>query len=200
MVIDTKISSPVAAASEGVDDAVGLPKTQWFIAIVNHRSEKSVGEKLTKMGIENYVPVQETVRLWRNGKRKKIDKVVIPSVVFIKCTEQQRKEIVTLPFIFRFMTNKAGTSVNSLAKPLAVVPDVEIAKLKFMLCQSDIAVTVTDRPFKSGEKVRIVRGSLAGLEGEVIDLNSVNSEVVVALDYFGCARLTINTVNLAPLN
>lgn len=199
MIVDNNISTPQkSTAPTGVDDAVGVPKRQWYIAIVNHRSERAVADKLAQMDVETYVPVQEVIRVWKNGRKKKIEHVVIPAIVFIHCSEKKRREVVTLPFVYRFMTDKASSSANSLNKPVAVVPDKEIDKLKFMLGQSDIPVSISDRPFKTGESVRVIRGSLAGLVGEVIDLNSSNSDVVVALDFFGCARLTIATVNLEP--
>lgn len=179
-----------------VDDAVGVPKSHWFVAIVNHNSEKQSSEKLTKMGIVNYLPTQSEIRVWKNGRKSKVDRIVIPSTIFINCSEQTRKEIVNLPFIFRFMTNKAGVIQGSSNKPLAIIPDSEIDRLKFMLGQSDIPVEIRDKPFKAGDKVRIIRGSLAGLEGEVRDLNNVKSELIVALDYFGCAQLFIDTINL----
>lgn len=102
------ISSVSTPATTNVDDAVGVTEAKWFIAIVNNRSEKANAEKLTKMGIVNYVPVQDELRVWNNGKRVMVEKVMIPSKIFIHCTEKERREIVNLPFIFRFMTIKPG--------------------------------------------------------------------------------------------
>ena len=193
---DKDITHGSAAVSEGVDDAVCVSDAKWFVAVVNNRSEKATAERLDKLGIENYLPIQTVVRVWKNGKRAKVDKVVMPAVVFIHCTEQQRREIVTLPYIFRFMTNKAGSVPNSAGKPLAVVSDHEIRQLKFMLGQSDTPVSISSRSYRKGDRVKVIRGSLTGLEGEVIDMNSSQSELTVSLEYFGCAKLMIDTVNL----
>ncbi len=186
----------VPAAANVVDDAVGVSKGHWFVAVVNHNSEKQVSEKLTKIGVVNYLPTQSEIRVWRNGRKSKVDRIVIPSTIFVHCTEEKRKEIVGLPYIFRFMTNKAGTSKDSSNKPLAVISDKEIERLKFMLGQSDIPVEITDKNFTSGDRVRVIRGSLAGLEGEVINAKSSRSDLIVALDFFGCARLSIETIDL----
>lgn len=183
-----------------VDNAVGVPKTHWYVAIVKHNSEKKISEQLSKMGIVNYLPIQKEIRVWRNGRKAKVDRMVIPATIFIHCTEQKRREIVSLPFIYRFMTNSAATSPESLSKPVAVVPDYEIDRLKFMLNQSDIQISISSKPFKSGDKVRIIRGELMGLEGEVMDMKNAKSEMIVALDCFGCARLSIDTANLELIN
>lgn len=196
MSADRHISNSVAPVTDVVDDAVGVAKSYWFVAIVNHNSEKQSSEKLDKMGVINYLPTQKEIRVWRNGRKSKVDRIVIPSTIFIYCTEPRRKEIVGLPFIFRFMTNKAGSIKDSTNKPLAIIPDNEIERLKFMLGQSDIPVEITDKPFKAGDKVRVIRGNLTGLEGEVMDLKEAKSELIVALNIFGCAKLSIDTVNL----
>lgn len=195
----TDIRHDSAAVPRGADDAVGVPGSQWFVAVVKNRTEKASAERLTKMGVENYVPTQRVVRVWKNGRKAKVDSIPIPAVIFIRCTEAERKEIVKLPFIFRFMTNKAAGPGASGTRPIATISDTEISRLRFMLGQSDIPVEITERPYRVGDKVRVIRGSLLGLEGEVSDISSPKSEVTVRLEHFGCAKLTIDTVNLEIL-
>ena len=185
----------MAPVTDVVDDAVGLSKSCWFVAIVNHNSEKQSSLKLDRLGIENYLPTQSEVRVWRNGRRSKVDRVVIPSTIFVRCTEYERKEIAGLPFIFRFMTDKAASGGVS-GSPLAIIPDEQIGRLRFMLGQSDVPVGITEMPLKAGDKVRVTRGGLKGIEGVVLELRSGKSELIVALDHFGCARLMIDTINL----
>lgn len=189
-------SDRLATVPSGVGDAVGVPERQWYVAVVTHNTEKNCAERLTKKGIENYVPIQTEYKVWKNGRKAKVNRVVIPSTVFIKCTEQERREIVKLPFINRFMTNKAGFSARSLHKPLAIIPDRQIDILKFMLGQSDIPVEISEKPFRKGDKVRVVRGSLAGLEGEVVDMKNATAELILFLGLLGYARLSIDTLNL----
>lgn len=187
------------AVSTDVGDAVGMPKAQWFVAIVKNNTEKSVCEKLLKMGYDTYLPTQKESRIWKNGKRSVIDRVVIPAVVFINCTESERREIVSFPFINRFMTNKAGSIAGSNAKPVAVIPDNQIRILQFMLGNSDSRVDISNRPVNAGDKVKVIRGRLKGLEGEVLDLKKDKTELIVRLDFFGCARLIIDTINVETI-
>jgi len=191
-----KTTGSVTAGPNGVGDAVGMERSFWFVAIVNNNTEKSVSERLYKKGIEHFLPKQAETRIWKNGRKVKVDRIVIPATVFIYCTERKRKEIVEFPFIKRFMTNRAGASLNAGGKPLAVIPETQIERLKFMLDQSDTPVSITDKPLRVGDKVKVIRGSLMGLVGEVLDLKSSKSELIVNLDFFGCARLFIDAVNL----
>lgn len=185
-----------ATVPDGVGDAVGMPKNYWFVAIVKNNTEKSAREKLDKLGYKTYLPTQKEIRVWKNGRRAVVERVVIPSIIFINCSEETRKRIVNLNFINRFMTNRAGTPSDNNSKPLAIVPDSQIKTLQFMLGNSDTPVMITYRPFVKGDRVRVIRGSLKGLEGEVADLSDDKTELIIGLDFFGCARLTIETINV----
>lgn len=184
--------SNFAAISQDVDDAVGVPKSYWFIAILNSRSEKSTAEKLTRMGVENYLPIMEEVHVWKTGKKAKVTRVMIPAKIFIRCTEQERRELVNLPFIFRFMSDPAGN------RPLAIVPDHEITQLKFMLGVSDAKVTFAQRFFK-GERVKVMRGPFRGLVGEILhDADRNTGRLYINIDFLGSASVEIRFADVKP--
>lgn len=189
----------ISATDCDVDDAVGLPNAQWFVAIVNHNAEKGIAAKLDKLGIISYLPLQTEHRVWKNGRKVKIDRVVIPSVIFIRCTEQERRRIVEFPFINRFMINKARNVNGMPTHPLATIPDTQIEKLKFMTGNSDNPVYFYNTPYIKGDRVRVVRGRLSGLEGEVRSIDDKHSEIIVNLDSLGNARLTIETINVEKI-
>lgn len=193
------IDNDLAAVYSDTDDAVGVPKRLWFVAIVNNRSEKSISEKLSKMGVENYLPLQQEIHIWKSGKKVKIDKILIPAKIFVHCTEQERRELVTLPYIKRFMTNIARTSTLS-NKPLAVVTDDEMFKLKFMLGAADSEVTFAER-FVKGQKIEVVRGVLKGLVGEVsADAGSGVNRLYVNISCLGSASVIINPKDIIKIN
>lgn len=185
-----KIEHVVTAEPSGVDGAVGVPEAKWFVAIVNSRHEKSVAEKLQTTGIETYVAAQKEMRVWANGRRKIVDRVVIPSMVFVKCTEQRRRKIVNLPYVNRFLVNRSSES-GGLNMPVAVIGDAEIKKLKFMLGQSDSPIEFAPTEFRVNENVRVIRGSLRGLEGEIRENSDGTHTLVVCVSFLGGAIVHI---------
>ena len=191
MTDEKKSEKVVAAVPSGVDGAVGIPEVKWFVAIVNSRHEKSVAEKLHTTGLETYVATQKEMRVWANGRRKIIDRIVIPSMVFVKCTEQQRRQIVNLPYVNRFLVNRSADS-GGLNKPVAVIGDAEIQKLKFMLGQSDTPVEFAPTEFRIHDTVRVIRGSLRGLEGEIRANSDGTHTLVVSLALLGGATVHID--------
>lgn len=195
------------------DDAVGVSKSSkeekhWYVAVVNNKSEKVCLERLQQRlknqpDSENtydvYVPIQQEMRVGRDGKRKKMDRIVFPALVFIRCTERvRRKEIVYLPYIKRFMVNIAGTSQNS-HRPVAVIPDRQMYSLMRMVSDSEEQVTIESRPLHLGERVRVNGGKLVGLEGNVWEEPDGSTSLVIMIDILGCAKVTIARDLLKPI-
>lgn len=184
-----------AAVTPVIDGAVGVSDLNWYVAIVNARHEKVVAEKLTVLGIENYVALQNELRIYKNGRRKTVARVVIPSVVFIRCTEQERRQAVQLPFIYRFMVNRSARP-NGLTRPVAIVPSAQIDKLKFMLGQSDIPVEFDPEIYRVNDAVRVIRGSLRGLQGEVCQNPDGSHTLIISLPLLGGAKVRINPLDI----
>lgn len=180
----------LAAVPVGVDGAVGVPDAKWFVAIVNSRHEKAVGEKLAEIGLEAYVATQKEMCVWKNGRRKMIDRVVIPSMVFVRCTETQRRQIVTLPYICRFLVNRTANS-GALNKPVAIISDAEIHNLKFMLGQSESPVEFVPTEFRVKDNVRVIRGNFRGLTGEIREKSDGTHVLIVVFPLLGGAKVFI---------
>lgn len=68
-----------------------------------------------------------------------------------------------------------------------------------MVGNSDTPVVLSSRPYKKGDWVKIIRGKLMGLEGEVNAIDEKHSEVIVNLDFLGNARVSIETMDIEPI-
>lgn len=188
----------IAAMPKGVDGAVGVAEAKWFVAIVNPRHEKSVADKLREINIKSFAATQKEARVWANGKRKIIDRVVIPSMVFIRCTEARRREIVKLPYILRFLVNRASDSKN-LCRPVAVIPACEIDKLMFMLGQSETPVNFSPQIYKVKDNVRVIRGPFRNLIGEITENSDGTHILSVGLSMLGGATVKIDPHDVEPI-
>lgn len=186
--------------TSGRCSAVGVSEPQWFIAIVKNNTELSVRDKLQKHGIESYVPTQLKLIILPSGRKKDKVQVVIPSIIFINCSEEQRrKEIVGLPYIHRFMINNSGTPNRFNRRPLAIVPNDQIEKLKFMVGNTDESIEFRPLGVKLGDTVEIVRGGLKGLIGNVENTNNA-TWFLIRIDTLGYASVKIDPVNLRAIN
>lgn len=72
----------------------------------------------------------------------------------------------------------------------AVIPDEQMDRFRFMLDYSPEAVEMCSAPLAPGDAVKVIKGPLAGLEGELITVNG-KSKVAVRLDMLGCAHVDV---------
>ena len=161
---------------------------RWVAALVQMCMEKKVGERLQKLGIENYVPTQMEVHQWSDRKRK-VERVVIPMVVFVRADASTERNLRTQSYIRKILTYPGQ-------KVAAVIPDVQIERLKFMLKQADSPVELMAGNLQVGDKVRIVRGALKGLEGELCRSVSEKSMVAIRIDGLGYACVSVSVKDL----
>lgn len=200
-------SLKIAAVAE-TDDAVGVPVSdekpefkRWYIAIVGNNSERVCRDKLEARiagqagddkDYEVYVPVQQELRVRADGKRRTVERILFPSMLFIRCTERQRlQDIVRLPYIKRFVVDIARKAGFTGFPPVAVIPDSQMLGLKRMVNDGDSEVTIEPVNIPLGAKVRVNGGKLAGLEGHVLETGDGKNNLVIRVDMLGCARMEI---------
>ena len=182
---DSGLSSVVPVTT----DREAHPK-RWVAALVQMCTEKKVGERLTKLGIENYVPTQTEIRQW-SDRKKKVERVVIPMVVFVHTDEKTERSLRMQSFIRKILTYPGQIAA-------AVIPDDQINRLKFMLRQSDSPVEMMEQHLQVGDKVHIVRGALQGLEGELCKCVLDKSMVAIRIEGLGyaCVSVSVEDVSL----
>lgn len=160
----------------------------WIAAYTRPRSEKKVKSYLDKLGIEAYLPIQKQIRQW-SDRKKKVDVVVIPMVIFVNIDKEDFHKIISHPLILRPFTFPG-------CKDIAKIPVNQIDKLKFILGQSDYPVHFDPADFQIKDKVRIIRGTLMGLTGEVISYDNNSLELAVSIALGGTARLKIEKIDV----
>lgn len=198
MVISDKNDTVVPAANVA-GNAGGVPQKHWFVAkLRRNNTEKATEKTVNKLGIETYIASQQETRIWKNGKRAKIDRIIIPSTLFIRCTEKERRMLVTLPQISHFLTNRAAKPDNGLNAPIATVSEHELENLRFMLGASDVNVSFTTNYIK-GQEVKVVRGPLKGLIGIIARDSDNTNRLFISVSILGSASIQIEPLDVEPI-
>ena len=89
----------------------------WLAAYVRLYHEKKTRDRLTAMGIESFLPVQEEIHQW-SDRRKKIERVVIPMMIFVHVDPAERAEVLTLSSVSRYMVLRGHPRRADGALPL----------------------------------------------------------------------------------
>jgi len=129
-----------------------LEKSKWYVLLTKPRHEKKVAARLESMGIEVYCPLRKEVRQW-SDRKKKVEVPLLPSMVLVKLTENERHLVFDVPGVVRYMF--------WLGEP-AVVREKEIEGLQ--------------KSLKSGFKVLDVKELSVGDTIEIDGLGSLKKE------------------------
>ena len=170
----------------GTDDREAYPK-RWIAVLVQVNCEKKTATRLGKVGYETYIPTQQEVHQW-SDRKKKVDRLIMPMVVFVRATEHEEEWLRNQSFIHKLLALPG--SDEDKKKFATPIPDNQIERLKFLLEKAETEVTFVSN-FKVGDSVRVTSGPLKGLEGVVSAADEKSSIVGVLIDGLGYACVKI---------
>ena len=128
-------------------------RAPWFAVYTRHQHEKSVSEMLETKGFEVFLPLYESIRKWKD-RRKLLSMPLFPGYVFVRGLLERRLPILTTPGVHMII---------SRGERIATIPEEEIDAIRRTV---EGPFRVEPHPFlRCGERVRVVRGSLEGVEG-----------------------------------
>ena len=156
------------------------PSKPWVALVVRPRAERNAERGLTNAGIETFVAWHGVRRRW-SDRIKTIEENLLPGYVFCRSGFGERMIVMRQPGVERM--------VRFDEKP-AQIPDEEIQSLRHAISSG---LPLGPWPFlKAGERVRIERGILSGLEGTlvrdsstwhvVVSVNALYRSVAVEVD------------------
>jgi transcription antitermination factor NusG len=128
----------------------------WYAAYTFAKHEKRVVQQLGEHRIQSFLPTYRSVRRWKDRK-KILELPLFPSYVFVQMDLSERVNLLRLPGVLSLVCFQGQpTPVDSL----------EIENLRHGLADQTI---VHPHPYlKTGRRVRIRSGAMAGVEGVLV--------------------------------
>lgn len=157
---------------------------QWLVAYVKMHHERKVGNYLDGLGVKTFLPIQKVTRQW-SDRKKVIDKILIPMMIFVRVSPDERRIVLSSPSVLSFMMLR-GTRKH------AVIPDKEMQMFRFMLDSYDSDISIENEIPNIGDKVRIIKGPLLGLEGTLIGNEKGKLKFVLQLNQLISATILID--------
>jgi transcription antitermination factor NusG len=151
----SKLSTQFPAIKAADSDLSRFP-ANWYAIFTVPQNERSVVRHLDMREVESFYPTFETERVWQNRQRVKIISPLFPTYVFARIRRQQRSAVLNSPGVLRIVGNRSG--------PIPI-PSADIEFLRTNLCRRRFT------PYNElaiGERVRIRRGTMEGVEGTLI--------------------------------
>jgi len=135
----------------------------WYAIYTRPRWEKKVSQFLSDKGIENYLPLQKTLKQW-SDRRKWVYEPLFKSYVFVCIDQSQHLPTLQTPGVVRFIT---------FERKAAPIPSLQIEAIKIFVETGE--ELLSDIPeMEIGDRVVVVRGALKGLEGTLVQISNKN--------------------------
>jgi transcription antitermination factor NusG len=141
---------------------------QWYVLFVRSNQEKRVAHSLQQRGVEHFLPCYSSLRRWKD-RRVRLEMPLFPGYVFIRLRFVDRLQALTVPNVVSVVGRKDSPAVISAA---------EIAWIKSGLAHGQAG---PHEYLKVGQRVMIISGPLAGMEG-ILTRKTNGARVVVSLD------------------
>lgn len=160
--------------------AITDTEPKWYILHTYSGYEAMVRESLFRL-IENNnlsdsifdvkIPTEQTIEEKANGKKKIVERKLLPCYVFIKMIYSNQ--------LWYLVTNTRGVTgfVGPQGRPKPMKED-EIRKMR-------LEDTVQDADFKAGDSVVIDNGPLEGFNGIIKECNDETQHAKVVIQMFG---------------
>lgn len=139
-----------------LEDNAAAQHSAWWALYTRHQHEKVVADMLTAKGFDVFLPLYDSVRRWKD-RRKLLSLPLFPCYVFVRGGLDRRLQVVTTPGIHMILTR---------GERVATIPEAEMEAIRKSV---NGHFRVEPHPFlRCGERVRVTRGSLQGVEGILI--------------------------------
>jgi transcription antitermination factor NusG len=141
---------------------------RWWVIYTRSRQEKALARDLFGYGVPYYLPLVRKTNIY-NGRRVSAQHPVFANYIFLFGSDHERVRCLT--------TNRVSRTL-SVTEPERLLFDLRQLD---QLIQSNSPLTVESR-LVPGNRVRIRRGPLAGLEGTVL-VRRGRARLLVRVDF-----------------
>ena len=98
MIDNTNISSNEKKTIKNI----GLEE-KWYALYTRPRAEKLVYQRLVEAGIETFLPLQKTYRMW-SDRKKLVEKPLLSSYVFVKTNKKSFQKVYKTNGVVKFIS------------------------------------------------------------------------------------------------
>ena len=147
----------------------------WYVVITRWGQWKRISERLAALGVAFFIPsTYNTLIFLHTGKDRALNLVNSGEV-------------------------KGRFIVDHATRSILEVPDKQMEAFIQVVTEYPDAPVTNDFPLTKGTRVRVVRGPLKGIEGEVEETPK-GVQLVVGIESLICARITIGRTDVVPVD
>lgn len=149
------------------------PESRWYAVFTRSRQERIAAAMLDALGVQQFLPTTAQLHQWTDRKQV-VNLPLFPGYLFVHVnpSPETALRVRKVPGVVDFVGNHSG--------PLPI-PDSQIEDIRTVLAKG---VQCSPHPFpalEEGDRVRVVRGVLAGIEGTFIR-NGSKGQLIISVE------------------
>ena len=140
----------------------------WYAVQTRSNCERSLTSELSAKGVRSYFPAFAELRQWSDRKQM-IERAAFPGYIFVNIWDSMDERL-------RVLKSSGAVRILGNSKNIEPVPEREIDSIRKMLASGRECVA---HPLpREGVRVRVRRGALRGVEGELVRMKNQTRLVV----------------------
>jgi transcription antitermination factor NusG len=163
---ETTASAPGCQSGKASLDSVDRfdPDSSWYAVWTRSKQEKVVAAILSSRGIRNYLPLKSELRQWSDRKQL-VEAPLFSGYLFVHITlfNNLKLQVLRVPGVVSLVGNQSGP---------APIPGHQIEDIRTVLTAG--AQCSVHPVLQEGDRVRVIKGALAGVEGTLLHTNSTS--------------------------
>ena len=162
---------------------------KWYAIYTRPRWEKKVAAGLDEKGIENYLPLLKTLKIW-SDRKKWVREPLFRSYIFVCVDKSDYIPALQTPGAVKYV---------SIEKKAVSIPPLQIEAVKtFIESGEDLLADIPE--MKTGDRVLVTLGSLKGLEGTLVEFQQKHRVRVMIDGIRQSLHLNLPLSHLKPIN
>ena len=164
----------------------------WYVAVVRCNCEVAIGRSIEldlreqNIWFEYWIPTQKVVVFdKRSKKRKTKERVLLTTFIFCHVSKRQLDTIRFRSDVYKMLTMPGQRVIYRIR-------DKELEDYRCLIENPDLPATPCSGPLRKGQKVRITKGSMVGLEAYVQRVSGKKATIGNEIKYISGATIEID--------
>jgi len=164
-------------------------RERWYAVYTQARHEKKVAERFDEQGVRYFLPTHKILKQW-SDRKKWVEEPIFKSYIFVRVGLRKYELVLNTEGVVTFV------KFNSFPEPVSD----EVIKSLVKLIQSEEEFEVNSEHFEVDEKVKVARGPLKGIIGQVAEVHG-KYKLIIHVEVLGRNILVnVNKNQIEKLN
>ena len=151
-----------------------LKQPKWYAVYTRSRAEKKLYSLLTQKGIESFLPLRKTLKIY-SDRKKWVEEPLLRSYILVRVSEKDYYNVLNTAGAVKYVCFEGKA---------ASIPDAHIVALQNFVNNRPKDLEIEMGELAPGEMMEVIDGPLKGTQGEIKQIRG-NHRLLLRFDSLG---------------